>query len=121
MGDTEKNLSRAQDFDPAQIDAIDHADTTGFNGGRMAATVLLIRDGKNGLEVWVQERVSTMVNYPGHVVFPGGGVDSRDFPPRSWDSGEFWAGRSEIGRASCRERVGRWGGGGARIQTSRCG
>jgi len=99
MGDTEKNLSRAQDFDPAQIDAIDHADTTGFNGGRMAATVLLIRDGKNGLEVWVQERVSTMVNYPGHVVFPGGGVDSRDFPPRSWDSGEFWAGRSVVSMA----------------------
>ena len=99
MGDTDKNLSRAQHFDPAQIDAIDHADTTGFNGGRMAATVLLIRDGQNGLEVWVQERVSTMVNYPGYVVFPGGGVDSRDFPPRSWDSGEFWAGRSVVSMA----------------------
>src|SRR5699024_8842044 len=71
----------------------------GFNGGRMAATVLLIRDGENGLEVWVQERVSTMVNYPGYVVFPGGGVDSRDFPPRSWASGEFWAGNSVVSMA----------------------
>lgn len=98
MSETDKDLSRAH-IDPAQIDAIDAAETTGFNGGRMAATVLLIRDGKNGLEVWVQERVSTMVNYPGHVVFPGGGVDKRDFPPRSWDSGELWAGHSVVAMA----------------------
>ena len=74
-----------------RLDAIDASDTTGFHGGRLAATVLLLRDGADGLEVWVQERVHTMHNYPGHSVFPGGGVDPRDFPPRSWDSGELWA------------------------------
>lgn len=82
-----------------RLDAIDASDTTGFNGGRMAATVLLLRDGPDGLEVWVQERVSTMRNYPGHAVFPGGGVDPRDFPPRSWDSGDLWAGKSVVAMA----------------------
>ena len=49
-----------------RLDAIDASDTTGFHGGRLAATVLLLRDGDDGLEVWVQERVHTMHNYPGH-------------------------------------------------------
>ena len=82
-----------------RLDAIDASDTTGFHGGRLAATVLLLRDGADGLEVWVQERVHTMHNYPGHSVFPGGGVDPRDFPPRAWDSGELWAGKSVISMA----------------------
>ena len=82
-----------------RLDAIDASDTTGLHGGRLAATVLLLRDGDDGLEVWVQERVHTMHNYPGHSVFPGGGVDPRDFPPRSWDSGELWAGKSVISMA----------------------
>ncbi|MHA2788744.1 NUDIX hydrolase [Corynebacterium sp. S7] len=77
-------------------DHIDPTDKTGYNGGRLAATVLLVRDGSDGLEVWAQERVRTMRNFPGMTVFPGGGVDSRDFPPRSWDSGELWTGRSVV-------------------------
>ena len=81
------------------LDAIDPGETTGFNGARLAATVLLLRDTTEGLRVWIQERVHTMRNYPGHVVFPGGGVDPRDFPPRSWDSGELWAGRSVVSMA----------------------
>lgn len=84
---------------PQDLSGDAEVDITGFHGGRMAATVLLIRDGADGLEVWVQERVSTMKNYPGHVVFPGGGVDPRDFPERTWDSGELWAGTSAIARA----------------------
>ncbi|MDN6430104.1 NUDIX hydrolase [Corynebacterium flavescens] len=84
-------------FDP--LDAVDPQDTSGFNGGRLAVTVLLLRDSAEGLEVWVQERVSTMKTYPGHAVFPGGGVDPRDFPPRMWDSGEQWAGRSVVSMA----------------------
>lgn len=83
------------------LDAIDPGETTGFNGARLAATVLLLRDTAEGLRVWIQERVHTMRNYPGHVVFPGGGVDPRDFPPRSWDSGELWAGRSVVSMARC--------------------
>ncbi|MGP6173412.1 NUDIX hydrolase [Corynebacterium sp. A21] len=71
-------------------------DQSGLGGSRLAATVLLIRDGTQGLEVWVQERVSTMRNYPGMTVFPGGGVDPRDFPPRVWDSGDLWTGPSVI-------------------------
>ncbi|KKO78010.1 NUDIX hydrolase [Corynebacterium minutissimum] len=81
------------------LDAIDPGETTGFNGARLAATVLLLRDTTEGLRVWIQERVHTMRNYPGHVVFPGGGVDPRDFPPRSWDSGELWAGSSVVSMA----------------------
>ena len=81
------------------LDAIDSGDTTGFNGARLAATVLLLRDSPEGIRVWIQERVHTMRTYPGHVVFPGGGVDPRDFPPRSWDSGELWAGQSVISMA----------------------
>ncbi|GAA1472314.1 MULTISPECIES: NUDIX hydrolase [Corynebacterium] len=81
------------------LDAIDPGETTGFNGARLAATVLLLRDTAEGLRVWIQERVHTMRNYPGHVVFPGGGVDPRDFPPRSWDSGELWAGSSVVSMA----------------------
>lgn len=71
----------------------------GFQGARLAATVLLIRDGAQGLEVWVQERVSSMRNYPGMTVFPGGGVDPRDFPSRTWDSGALWSGRSTVATA----------------------
>lgn len=81
------------------LDAIDPGETTGFNGARLAATVLLLRDTAEGLRVWIQERVRTMRNYPGHFVFPGGGVDPRDFPPRTWDSGELWAGRSVVSMA----------------------
>ncbi|MDO5029386.1 MAG: NUDIX domain-containing protein [Corynebacterium sp.] len=47
---------------------------------RLAATVLLLRDGDRGLEVYVQERVSSMRFAPNMTVFPGGGVDRRDFP-----------------------------------------
>lgn len=80
-------------------DAIDVTETSGFLGARLSATVLLLRDGANGLEAWVQERVLSMPNYPGITVFPGGGVDRRDFPGRSWDDGELWVGRSAISLA----------------------
>ncbi|QPK84266.1 NUDIX hydrolase [Corynebacterium qintianiae] len=66
---------------------------TGSGGARLASTVILTRDGVGGLEVWVFERVMTMPNYPGMTVFPGGGVDSRDFPARA-GADELWHGRS---------------------------
>ena len=81
------------------LDAIDPGETTGFNGARLAATVLLLRDTAEGLRVWIQERVRTMRNYPGHVVFPGGGVDPRDLSPCAGASGELWAGRSVVSMA----------------------
>ena len=37
----------------------------------------------------MQERVLSMPNYPGITVFPGGGVDFRDFPPRAWNDGDL--------------------------------
>ena len=43
-----------------------------------AVSVLMIRDGATGLEVFVQHRVSTMDFAAGVVVFPGGRVDPID-------------------------------------------
>lgn len=83
-------------FSSDDADRIDPTDASGYNGGRLAATVILLRDGDHGLEIWVQERVDTMRNYAGMTVFPGGGVDTRDFPPRSWDSGDLWTGPSVV-------------------------
>ena len=80
-------------------DTIDVSEQSGFQGARLSATVVLLRDGADGLEVWMQERVLSMPNYPGITVFPGGGVDSRDFPPRAWNDGDLWLGRSAISLA----------------------
>ncbi|MFR9728970.1 NUDIX hydrolase [Saccharopolyspora sp. MS10] len=58
-----------------------------------AATVVLLRDGTPGLEVFLQRRVKNMPFAGGMTVFPGGGVDPRDAdasiawsgpPPRWW-------------------------------------
>ncbi|PRQ10730.1 NUDIX hydrolase [Corynebacterium sp. 13CS0277] len=59
----------------------------GPDGRKLAATVLLIRDGASGLEVYVQERTHTMPTFPQATVFPGGGVDARDYAtptPHLW-------------------------------------
>lgn len=45
---------------------------------RTAATVMLVRDGSSGPEVYVQLRVSSMAFAPSTMVFPGGGVDPVD-------------------------------------------
>lgn len=45
---------------------------------RLAATVMLVRDGGAGPEVYVQRRVPSMLFAPSTVVFPGGGVDAVD-------------------------------------------
>lgn len=68
----------------------------GIGGRRLASTVLLVQDGHiNGqpaVEIYIQERVSSMANFPRATVFPGGGVDSRDFAD---DHGkEVWSGPS---------------------------
>nr|WP_306362697.1 NUDIX hydrolase [Nocardia sp. CC227C] len=39
---------------------------------------MLVRDGANGPEVFLQRRVSAMAFAPGMTVFPGGGVDATD-------------------------------------------
>jgi 8-oxo-dGTP pyrophosphatase MutT (NUDIX family) len=63
---------------------------TGYDQARLSTTVILIRDSAEGLQVWAQERVATMRNYPGMTVFPGGGVDHRDLP--AGDTSALWTG-----------------------------
>ncbi|WP_151549046.1 MULTISPECIES: NUDIX hydrolase [Corynebacterium] len=46
---------------------------------RLAATVVLVRDGQAGLEVYAQHRVNSMPTFPSATVFPGGGVDRGDY------------------------------------------
>lgn len=45
---------------------------------RDASTVVLVRDGVDGIEVFLQHRVQQMAFAGGMTVFPGGGVDHRD-------------------------------------------
>jgi 8-oxo-dGTP pyrophosphatase MutT (NUDIX family) len=45
---------------------------------RDAATVVLVRDGADGIETFLQKRVPQMAFAPGMTVFPGGGVDPHD-------------------------------------------
>lgn len=45
---------------------------------RRSASVLLLRDGARGVEVFVQRRASTMAFAPDVLAYPGGGVDPRD-------------------------------------------
>ena len=67
---------------------------------RPAATVMLVRDGSDGLSVFLMRRHSAMEFAPGTMVFPGGGVDERDRnaplergawagPPPSWWAERF--------------------------------
>lgn len=52
--------------------------TTHLSPLRDAATVLLLRESHQGLEVFLQERTATMAFAAGAVVFPGGSVDPTD-------------------------------------------
>lgn len=45
---------------------------------RDASTVLLLRDGSDGLEVWLQRRPATMIFAANVHVFPGGAVEPDD-------------------------------------------
>ncbi|MFT4199979.1 NUDIX hydrolase [Gordonia sp. (in: high G+C Gram-positive bacteria)] len=45
---------------------------------RDASTVVLVRDGDDGVDVFLQRRVQQMAFAGGMTVFPGGGVDERD-------------------------------------------
>ena len=56
---------------------------------RRASTVMLVRDGATGPEVFMLRRVSEMAFAPSMMVFPGGGVDDRD-----GEVGLPWAGPS---------------------------
>jgi 8-oxo-dGTP pyrophosphatase MutT (NUDIX family) len=72
---------------------------------RQAATVLLLRDGAPGLEVYLLRRTRGMPFAGGMTAYPGGGVD-----PRDGDTEIAWAGPSPARWAAafgCDERVAR--------------
>ncbi len=58
---------------------------------RNAATVVLLRPGHAGPEVYLLRRQTSMAFAGGMCVFPGGGVDPRDFDPRH-SRATAWAG-----------------------------
>ncbi len=45
---------------------------------RQTATLMATRDGSNGVEVLLCQRVETMLAFPGYWVFPGGGISRVD-------------------------------------------
>src|ERR687896_614328 len=72
---------------------------------RQAATVLLLRDAAEGLEVYVLRRTRGMPFAGGMTAYPGGGVDARD-----GDVETAWAGPSPARWAhafGCDERLAR--------------
>jgi 8-oxo-dGTP pyrophosphatase MutT (NUDIX family) len=72
---------------------------------RHAATVVLLRDGEPGPEVYLLRRQASMAFAGGMCVFPGGGVD-----PRDHDSSVAWAGPSPAEwaqRLDCEESLAR--------------
>lgn len=60
---------------------------------RDAATVVLLRPGASGSELYLLRRQTSMAFAGGMCVFPGGGVDPRDFDDELVDRG-LWAGPS---------------------------
>ncbi|RBY96162.1 NUDIX hydrolase [Blastococcus sp. TF02-8] len=72
---------------------------------KQAATVLLLRDGAHGLEVYLLRRTKGMPFAGGMTAYPGGGVD-----PRDGDTEIGWAGPSPADWSSafgCDERTAR--------------
>jgi 8-oxo-dGTP pyrophosphatase MutT (NUDIX family) len=72
---------------------------------RQAATVLLLRDGAAGLEVYLQRRTKGMPFAGGMTAYPGGGVD-----PRDGDADVAWVGPAPGEWAAawgCDERIAR--------------
>ena len=77
---------------------------------RAAATVVLLRDGRNGVEAYLQRRPARMGFAGGLWVFPGGRVDEADGDPAvdaSWagPSPADWAGRLGLGVDEARGHV----------------
>jgi 8-oxo-dGTP pyrophosphatase MutT (NUDIX family) len=66
---------------------------------RDAATVVLLRPGPRGPEVYLLRRQTSMAFAGGMCVFPGGGVDPRDFDDELVERG-LWAGPSPAEWAS---------------------
>ncbi len=75
---------------------------------RNAATVVLLRGGSAGPEVYLLRRQASMAFAAGMCVFPGGGVDQRDFDHQIAWAGpgpEVWASRLGTDEATARALV----------------
>ena len=75
---------------------------------RNAATVVLLRDGADGPLVYLLRRHTTMAFAGGMCVFPGGGVDPRDFDAAvAWHgpSPTTWATRLGVDEAMARALI----------------
>jgi 8-oxo-dGTP pyrophosphatase MutT (NUDIX family) len=73
-----------------------------------AATVMFVRDGAHGVEVFMLRRVASMAFAPRMMVFPGGGVDPRDADPSLPWAGPGpaeWAERLVVAEPTARELV----------------
>lgn len=69
---------------PASLRPADGIDVNNPAPPRDAATIVLLRDGANGLETYLLRRRSTLEFAPGVLVFPGGGVQESDLQPVEW-------------------------------------
>ncbi|HEY7719431.1 MAG TPA: NUDIX hydrolase [Pedococcus sp.] len=73
-----------------------------------AATVMFVRDGAAGVEVFMLRRAATMAFAPRMMAFPGGGVDARDADPTLPWAGPTpaaWAERLGTDETTARELV----------------
>lgn len=93
----------------ARIDAwLADPDPSSAPDPRLAATVMFVRDGAAGVEVFMLRRVATMAFAPRMMVFPGGGVDTRDAEahlPWAGPSPAEWAQLLRVDEARARELV----------------
>jgi 8-oxo-dGTP pyrophosphatase MutT (NUDIX family) len=75
---------------------------------KRAATVMFVRDGDAGVEVFMLRRVATMEFAPRMMVFPGGGVDPRDAEvslPWAGPSPAEWASLLQVDEPTARVLV----------------
>lgn len=74
---------------------------------RPAATVALIRDAEEGLEVYLMRRVRQMAFAAGMHVFPGGSLEPQDDDVSPWlgQAAEWWAQRFHTDPATARALV----------------
>ena len=61
----------------------DAADLADPNPSRPSATIMLVRDGGKGIEIFMVVRDRPMDGAMGAVVFPGGKIDEEDRHPRA--------------------------------------
>jgi len=74
---------------------------------RPAASIMLLRDASNGLEVFILRRVTGMKFLPTATVFPGGGVDARDNEDLPWAGPppEEWARRMQCDTLTAQQLI----------------